>query len=95
METKILKEPNRFYILDNGVSIAEITFTYKDAKTIIINHTYVDGKLRGQGIARRLVDEVVLFAKQENLKIIPLCSYAKKVLSEDPKYEDILVKNTY
>lgn len=46
----------------------------------LITHTQVNPACRGQGIARQLVDSVVQAAAKEQIKIIPLCSYAKKIL---------------
>jgi len=57
---------------------------------IIVNHTYVSESLRGQGIALELVRKVIEYARQENIKIIPLCSYVKKVMTRNEKYTDVL-----
>jgi hypothetical protein len=36
---------------------------------------------------------MVKFARDNNKKIIPVCSYAVKVLSHDPKYNDVVLKD--
>jgi predicted GNAT family acetyltransferase len=79
---------NSYYIGDSGNPDAMITFTESDI--ITIDHTYVSESLRGQGIAGKLLDEVVNYARKKNKKINPVCSYAKKKLVED-KYSDILI----
>ena len=38
---------------ENGKMVAEITYSVSD-KIIIIDHTFVDPSLRGQGIASKL-----------------------------------------
>ena len=45
---------------------------------------------RGQGIGRQLLDKVVEFAREKNLKIIPLCPYAKSVFDKEPSIADVL-----
>ncbi|MDD4204223.1 MAG: GNAT family N-acetyltransferase [Acholeplasmataceae bacterium] len=80
---------NRFFMNDeNGKMVAEITYSVSD-KIIIIDHTFVDPSLRGQGIASKLVDSVVELAKKENKKIIPLCPYTKKLFENSETYQKI------
>ena len=69
--------------------IAEITYTKAGDKILIIDHTFVDPVLRGQGIAAKLVDSVVKLAIQEKKKIVPLCPYAKKMFDENEAYDFI------
>ncbi len=73
---------------ENGKMVAEITYSVS-YKIIIIDHTFVDPSLRGQGIASKLVDSVVELAKKENKKIIPLCPYAKKQFEISEAYQKI------
>ena len=82
---------NRFYIGDSeNDSVAEITFVYKESNVIAINHTFVSPELRGQSIAGKLLEKVVEKARNENLKIIPICSYAVAKMRRREKYEDVL-----
>ncbi len=82
---------NKFYIgASEEKPIAEITFRRAGSDTLIIDHTYVSEELRGQGIARKLLDKVVAYARQEQKKIIPVCSYAAKVMKGNPEFEDVL-----
>ncbi len=47
----------------------------------VIFHTEVMPEHEGKGIAKRLVYKLVEAAEREGAKVIPTCSYAKKVLS--------------
>lgn len=47
-----------------------------------ITHTYVDPAFSGQGIAAKLVDEVVRQARNRRLRIVAQCPYAKKHLQK-------------
>ena len=91
---EIKRDHNRFYIGENaGNAIAEITFVPTGDDKYTIDHTYVSETLRGQGIAQMLLNKVVELARRENKKIIPLCSYAKKVMTGNKEYEDVLAGN--
>ncbi|GEK32748.1 GNAT family N-acetyltransferase [Kurthia sibirica] len=90
---EFLYDTNRFYYDDeNGKNLAEITMSTVDDDTIIIDHTWVDNSLRGQGIAAQLVKQVVDFARQSNKLIMPLCPFAKEEFSKNEDYEDVLKK---
>jgi uncharacterized protein len=87
----IKKGNNAFYIGENiEDALAVITFVPAGDSEIIIDHTYVSFSLRGKGIALELLKKVVEYARNENKKIIPACSYARKVLTQDKEFEDVL-----
>lgn len=91
--SEILKGNNKFYIgEDENNPIAQITYKDKDANTIIADHTYVSDELRGQGIAGKLFDKLIEFAREENKKIVPLCSYVKVKMERSSEYEDLISK---
>lgn len=85
------KGNNQFYIgEDPNMPLAEITFVHSGANKIIIDHTYVSNAMKGRGIGERLVKQVVEYARQENKKIVPLCSFAKKIITCDADCQDVL-----
>lgn len=91
--SKILKGDHKFYIgEDEENPIAQITYKAQDETTIIADHTYVSEELRGQGIAGKLFDELIAFAREENKKIIPECSYVKVKMERTTEYDDVLSK---
>jgi predicted GNAT family acetyltransferase len=55
----------------------------------IIDHTEVDESLRGTGASRRLVAAAVAWARQEKLRLLPLCPFAKHVFDTTPEYADV------
>ena len=55
-----------------------------------ITHTEVDPAYGGQGIARRLIEEIVAEARRAGKKIVPLCSYAEKMMRGREEYTDVL-----
>ena len=66
---------NRIYALENGVEVGEITFPERDG-VFVINHTYVDDRLRGQGIASELVRRAVEEIERRGGMLEATCSYA-------------------
>jgi len=94
MKTKI--------ILDNGTF--EIDLYQEDTKVgyvqgkkvssnyLSIEHTIVYEQYQGKGYAKILIEEVVHFAKVNNFKIIPICSYAVKFFDKNKEEYDYLLK---
>ena len=72
---------------ENHVGIAE--FEDADGRWVI-THTEVDPAYGGQGIARRLIEEVIAAARRDGAKIVPLCSYADKMMRRTDEYADVL-----
>ncbi|MGO3441526.1 MAG: GNAT family N-acetyltransferase [Serratia liquefaciens] len=90
MDLKFLEDEKRFYINDQqGKMIAEISFVSSGDKLTIIDHTWVDEVLKGQGVGKKLVALVVAKMRAENRKIIPLCPFAKHEFDTTPEYQDI------
>ena len=91
--TRIEKEDNgkkgRWVIYENGEEAGEMTFTWAGAKKFIIDHTGVDEKYGGKGYGKQLVMEAVEYARNNELKILPLCPYAKRVMDKDESTSDV------
>lgn len=68
-------EKNRIATVENGVEVGEVTFPERDG-VYVINHTYVDDRLRGQGIASELVRRAVEEIEQRGGRVEATCSYA-------------------
>lgn len=79
-----------FYIEQNNERAAEMAYVWAGSEKIIIDHTDVSDVLRGQGVGRHLLDAVVQFARERQLKIMPLCPFAKSVFDKDPSIRDVL-----
>ncbi|HBS65211.1 MAG TPA: N-acetyltransferase, partial [Acinetobacter pittii] len=59
---------------------------------LIIDATDVNEKYRGQGVGRQLLDALVAFVREKDVKVIPLCPYAKSVFDKDSSIGDVLRK---
>ncbi len=79
-----------FYIEANGDKQAEMIFTMAGVDTMIIDHTEVGDVLRGKGAGLQLVMAGVEYARENNIKIIPLCPFAKSIFDKKEKIKDVL-----
>lgn len=83
------KENGRIYAEKDGKLIAEITFPEENG-VAVIDHTFVDGALRGQGVADRLVRAAADQIRGEGRKARPVCSYARAWFDRHPEEGDLL-----
>ena len=78
-----------FYVEMNGNRVAKMTFT-KAGPRIIIDHTEVSDILKGQNAGKQLVGAVVRYAREHQIKVLPLCPFAKSVFQKVKEYQDVL-----
>lgn len=91
---EIKKGNNKFYLGESEEKIlAEMTYVPSGDTLIIIDGTYVDDELGGQGVGKLLLKELVDWARVENKKIIPLCPYAKSQMEKNEEYHDMIYQS--
>ena len=73
----------------DGELIGECEYCYAGGKWAI-THTGVRPAYEGQGIAKRLVNGVIEAARANQVKILPLCPYAKRMMEGKEEYKDVL-----
>lgn len=79
-----------FYLQENGKRQAELTYVFAGPVKFIIDHTEVFPGNEGKGLGKQLVKAAVEFARKNDLKILPVCPYAKSVMEKAHEYVDIL-----
>lgn len=84
-----LENKGRFFYEVNGEVKAEMTYSVAGKGKIIIDHTEVDPSLHGQGVGYKLVDASVNYARENQIKILPLCPFASAVFKKKEVYNDV------
>jgi len=79
-----------FYVSVEGKQEGKMTFVFAGNNTIIIDHTEVNPENNGKGYGKKMVAKAVEFAREKNIKIIPLCPFAKSVFDQIPEFRDVL-----
>lgn len=69
---------------------AEMVYSMPAADRMVIEHTEVNESLRGKNIGYEMVHAGVEYARQHQLKIIPVCVFAKAVFDKKPDFKDVL-----
>lgn len=90
VQVKINDKKGSFFIEIEGKQEAEMTFVFAGEDKIIIDHTGVNPGNEGKGLGKQLVAQAVTYARENSIKIIPLCPFAKKVFDKTPEFRDVL-----
>jgi predicted GNAT family acetyltransferase len=80
----------KFFVEENEIQLALMTYKKFGEGIITIDHTEVDSNHRGEGLGEDLVEAGVKYARANNLKIVPTCSFAKRVIEDKPEFQDVL-----
>jgi predicted GNAT family acetyltransferase len=89
MEIKHDEDLQKFYFIENGKE-CYVKYMMDDSKTFNILKVFVHPDLRNHGLAGELTKTVLEFAKKNNLKVIPTCSYADYFIAKNKEYEELL-----
>ncbi|MNK37705.1 hypothetical protein D3C87_562810 [compost metagenome] len=79
-----------FKAMEDGKEAGLMTYTWAGSTKFIIDHTEVNPDFKGKGVGLQLVMKAVEYARANNLKIMPLCPFAKSVFDKKPEIGDVL-----
>lgn len=79
-----------FFIESDGKRLAEMTYSKWGEQKFIIDHTEVSKTLRGKGAGKQLLMKAVHHARENGMKILPLCPFAKSVFDKVEEIHDVL-----
>lgn len=80
-----------FYLFADSEKIGHLTYDRPRTARCILTYVEVDPAYRGRGFARRLIDEIADFARQEEAEILPTCGVARAIMTRSEAYDDVLV----
>ena len=83
IEREELNGTHEFVLRIEGERLGFLEFTRPEVGLMRIEYVEVDPGLRGKGLGHQLVGKAVAFAKDNELKVVPICSYARAVIQRD------------
>lgn len=79
-----------FFIEEGAKRFAEMVYVMAGAKKLIIEHTEVDPSLTGQGVGAELLEKLVAYVREKDIKVIPLCPFANAMFKKRKDLQDVL-----
>lgn len=78
---------------NDSKEVGRLTYTiFPDENRMIISFVLVHPEFEGRGIGKYFVEEAIKFARENNWKVYPHCSFARAVMNRLPDVEDIFLK---
>lgn len=92
MEIQQINDTKKGYFeaLEDGKEAGKMTYTWAGDKQFIIDHTEVSPEYNGKGVGKKMLMGAVDYARKNNVKIIPLCPFAKSVFDKVEDIRDVL-----
>lgn len=79
-----------FVAIKEGKEMGKMTFSKAGEDRIIIDHTEVNPEFKGLNVGNELVKAGVEYARQHQLKVIPLCPFANAIIRKNKDLQDVL-----
>lgn len=79
-----------FKATEDGKEAGRMTYSWAGENRIIIDHTEVNPEFKGKNVGKQMVLAAVDFARKNNIKILPLCPFAKSVFDRNADLHDVL-----
>ena len=89
LNIRLNEEAKRFEVKLPDGQFAVIEYM-KSPQRIIYTHTEVPEAYEGMGIASKMARAAMDYAREEGLKVQPLCPYVRSWVNRHPEYQDIL-----
>lgn len=78
----------RFEIVLDGYR-SELDYV-RDGERIVLTHTFVPPELRGRGLAEQLVRAALDWARGEEKRIVPACSFVARFIDRHPEFQTLV-----
>ncbi len=79
-----------FFVEQDGERVAEMVYSTSPSGNMVIEHTEVSDALRGKNVGQELVRSGVEYARQQGIKIVAMCPFAKALITKRHEWSDIL-----
>jgi len=88
-EIKIVHNPaeNRFETVIDG-ELSKLDYL-QNGNNFVITHVGVHPSLRGQGVAGKIVEAGIAYARENSFRVVPMCSYAAAYIRRHPEHAEL------
>lgn len=72
--------------------IAYLSYEEREGGVLDYAHTYTPPEFRNRGIAEHITRTALEYARDNNISVIPSCSYVRYFLERHPEFADVTVE---
>ncbi|MDA3865284.1 MAG: GNAT family N-acetyltransferase [Salinivirgaceae bacterium] len=90
---------NKFELINNEaikrfeVQVGEYTpfVTYQlKGDVMYLNFAKVPKELEGQGVGKKMVEQVLTYTEQAGYKVVPVCGFIAAIIKRNPRWHSLL-----
>ncbi|QDH21580.1 GNAT family N-acetyltransferase [Saccharibacillus brassicae] len=85
----IEQQEQSFVMTEDGKEVGKVTYMPREDGVWMIDHTFVAESMRGQHAGEKLVGKVVEAARENGVKIDPVCPFAAALFERKEEYNDV------
>jgi len=89
----IERKEHAFVMIKDGQEVGKVNWTVRDDGVLMVDHTFVAESMRGQRAGEQLVERVVDLARENGVKIEPVCPFAEALFKRKKEYQDVWQKD--
>jgi uncharacterized protein len=78
------KNHGAFFVKEGEEQLGEMVLSISD-KNLTVYHTEVSPKAEGKGLAKKMLESMVDYARKNNLQVIPLCPFVRVQFQRHPQ----------
>jgi uncharacterized protein len=76
--------------LREGNDIAVLEYRLRGTDHLVLVHTGVPHRMEGRGVATLLARAALEYARAQQMRVVPLCSFVQAFLKRHPEYMDVV-----
>ncbi len=89
-DAAVTHQPDRHrFVAATDAGEAELEYQRTSDGVIVFTHTGVPEAAEGQGVGSALVRAGLAFARDEKLRVLPLCPFVKAYMERHPETHDL------
>lgn len=87
--SQVVRTPRRFEIALDGGEVAFADYRV-EGDSIVFPHTVTPKAFEGQGLASRLAQAALAYAREQGLKVRPHCAFFRTYIAKRPELHDLV-----
>jgi len=84
---------HRFEVELEG-AVAHLDYRRAPGDKLVLVHTEVPRQFQGRGVAAKLAQAALEYARQSRLRVVPRCEFVLSYLRRNPQYMDLVDTST-
>jgi len=87
---EVTDDAGEFQVWEGDEMLAHMTYARPFPDRMIVQHTQVAHGQNGRGLGKMLFGQMIAFARQEKISVVPTCQFTRKMFDKFPEYKELL-----